>query len=513
VNTARARFVGGTIGGLLTGEIGRALGLRATIGGDGEDRPDRQQQRARAVRQALEELGPLYIKVGQMLSTRPDICPEYLMKEFEHLHAKVSVSPFSEFEPVLEDELGRDWKRYFREVRTDPLGTASMAQVYYVVLKSGRPAVVKIQRPGVQQMMLDDMDLLATLVRRLAKRMPDFNDVMDLEAMLDVVFCSMRPELDFTIEAENMDDFRDRVEDFDSLNIPEVLYATPRVLVQSLAPGKSIRDVNREDFPEEQREQIGRDLMTFMFWGYFVDRKFHADPHPGNVFISPDGEANLIDWGMVGKVDLNLSISLAVVLLSMGLNDGTSLARTWIEMGRATKRADIAGFINDMGRFVPGIAGQSLERFNFGVQLTSILKFSSKRGIATSPMVAILGKSFANAEGSIRYLAPGLSITDIFEDEFKVISQELAREMLGRDAVARSAAQAFLMGFNGPGQMRSIMADMANRDTTMRLGEDMSMRSRHEDRADARAKQWRRAAIGAALAGLWLDRRRRPSGS
>jgi ubiquinone biosynthesis protein len=509
VNVARARFVGRTVGGLLTGEIGRAVGLRATVGGDGEDRPDRQQQRARAVRQALEELGPLYIKVGQMLSTRPDICPEYLMNEFEHLHAKVSVAPFSEFEPVLEDELGRDWKRYFREVKTDPLGCASLAQVYYVVLKSGRPAVVKIQRPGVQQAMLDDMDLLAALVKRLAKRMPDFNDVMDLEAMLDVVFSSMRPELDFTVEAENMDDFRDRIEDFDSLNIPEVLYATPRVLVQSLAPGKSIRDVNREDFPEEQREQIGRDLLAFQFWGFFVDRKFHADPHPGNVFISPDGEANLIDWGMVGKIDLNLSIALAVVLLSMGLNDGTTLARTWIEMGRATRRADIAGFINDMGRFVPGIAGQSLERFNFGVQLTSILKFSSKRGIATSPMVAILGKSFANAEGSIRYLAPNLSITDIFEDEFKMIAQELAREMLGRDAVARSAAQAFLMGFNGPGQVRSIMADMANRDTTMRLGEEMSLRSRHEDRADARARQWRRAALGAAVAGLWLDRRRR----
>jgi ubiquinone biosynthesis protein len=502
------------VAGVLQGVLTTEAKVRWHRGRGGESDPEIfERQRAMVLRQALERLGPLYIKVGQMLSTRPDICPEYLMAEFEHLHAKVSVSPFSEFEPVLEDELGRDWKRYFREIRTDPLGTASMAQVYYVVLKSGRPAVVKIQRPGVQKMMLDDMDLLGALVRKLAKRMPDFNDVMDLEAMLDVVFSSMRPELDFTIEAENMDDFRDRIEDFDSLSIPEVLYATPRVLVQGLAPGKSIRDVNREDFSEEQREQIGRDLMMFMFWGFFVDRKFHADPHPGNVFISPDGEANLIDWGMVGKIDLNLSISLAVVLLSMGLNDGTSLARTWIEMGRATKRADIAGFINDMGRFVPGIAGQSLERFNFGVQLTSILKFSSKRGIATSPMVAILGKAFANAEGSIRYLAPGLSITDIFEEEFKLISQELAREMLGRDAMARSAAQAFLMGFNGPGQLRSIMADMANRDTTMRLGEDMSMRSRHEDRADARAKQWRRAAIGAALAGVWLDRRRRPSGA
>ncbi|MGH9036014.1 MAG: ABC1 kinase family protein [Acidimicrobiia bacterium] len=501
--------MGRTVGGLLTGEVRRSLGLRSMVVGSGEDRPDRQQQRARAVRQALEDLGPLYIKVGQMLSTRPDICPEYLMAEFENLHAKVSVTPFTEFEPVLEDELGRDWKRYFREVKTDPLGCASLAQVYYVVLKSGRPAVVKIQRPGVQKSMLDDMALLASVVRRLAKRMPDLNDVLDLEAMLDVVFSSMRPELDFTIEAENMDDFRDRIEDFDTLAIPDVLYATPRVLVQSLAPGRSIRDVNKDDFSEEQREAIGRDLLCFQFWGFFVDRKFHADPHPGNVFISPDGDANIIDWGMVGKIDMNLSLALAVVLISMGMNDGHTLARTWIEMGRATKRADIAGFINDMGRFVPGIAGQSLERFNFGVQLTSILKFSTNRGIATSPMVAILGKSFANVEGSIRYLAPNLSITDVFEDEFKMIAQELARELMGKDAMARSAAQAFLLAFAGPGQVRSILADMANRDTTLRLGEDMSLRSRHEDRADARARQWRKAAIGAALAGLWLDRRRR----
>jgi ubiquinone biosynthesis protein len=160
-----------------------------------------------------------------------------------------------------------------------------------------------------------------------------------------------------------------------------------------------------------------------------------------------------------------------------------------------------------MGRFVPGIAGQSLERFNFGVQLTSILKFSTKRGIATSPMVAILGKSFANVEGSIRYLAPGLSITDVFEDEFKLIAQELAREALGKDAMARTAAQSFLMAFTGLGQMRAILADMANRDTTLRVGEDMGLRSRHEDRADARARAWRRTAVAAVAAGYYLKRR------
>jgi ubiquinone biosynthesis protein len=500
-------LVAGTLGGLLGGEVRRTVGLRARTDADDFVGSDRQAQRARAVRQALEELGPLYIKVGQMLSTRPDICPEYLMNEFENLHAKVSVSPFGDFEPVLEEELGADWKRYFRDIDTDPIGCASLAQVYRVELRSGKNAVVKIQRPGVRQNMLDDMALLGTVVRRLAKRLPDLNDVLDLEAMLDVVFTSMRPELDFTLEGENMDNFRDRVADFDTLNIPEVLFATPRVLVQGMAAGRSIRDIDPSMLTDAQREAIGIDLLAFQFWGFFVDRKFHADPHPGNVFVSPDGQANIIDWGMIGQVDLNLALSMIVVLLSMGMGDGNTLGRTWIEMGRATKRADISGFLNDMGRFVPGIAGQSLERFNFGVQLTAILKFSTRRGIATSPMVAILGKSFANVEGSIRYLAPELSITDIFEDEFRVMAQELARELLGKESMARSAAQGFLMAFQGPGQLRSIMADAANRDTTLRLGEDMSLRSRHEDRADARARAWRRAALAAGAAYLW-DRSR-----
>jgi ubiquinone biosynthesis protein len=326
-------------------------------------------------------------------------------------------------------------------------------------------------------------------------------------AMLDVVFSSMRPELDFTLEADNMDALRDRVKDFDTLQIPEVIHVTPRVLVMSLAEGSSIRDCNPAHLTLKQREAIGTDLLGFMFWSYFVDRIFHADPHPGNIFISPDGEANLLDWGQIGRVDINLSTAMAVVMLSMAMNDGTTLARTWIEMGRATRRADIAGFINDMGRFVPGIAGQSLERFNFGVQLTSILKFSSKRGIAAPPAVASLGKSFANMEGSIRYLAPHISITDVSEDEFNMISQALASELLSPEYAARAGAQTILMMLNGPAQARGVLADMANRDMTLRLGEEMSFRSRHENRADARLRKLQRNIAVAALGALWLERR------
>ena len=506
MNLARARLVAQTIESLLGQEARRVFAGETTAASNLA--ADRRKQRAVAIREAMERLGPLYIKIGQMLSTRPDMVPDYMMAEFEQLHDRVTPIPFSGFEPVLEAELGDGWQRFFRHVDTDPVGTASLAQVYRVELKSGRRAVVKIQRPGVAQAVLDDMDLLQWVVKRVARRVPDFNDVMDLDALLDVVFSSMRPELDFTLEAENMDGFRDRAKDFDTLHIPEVIHVTPRVLVMSLAQGESIRNVSPDSLTLKQREQIGTDLLGFMFWCYFVDRKFHADPHPGNIFVAPDGQANLLDWGQVGRVDLNLSTAMAVVMLSMAMNDGTTLARTWIEMGRATRRADIAGFINDMGRFVPGIAGTSLERFNFGVQLTSILKFSSRRGIAAPPAVASLGKSFANMEGSIRYLAPHISITDVFEDEFNMISQALAREFMSPEFATRAGAQTILMLLNGPAQARGVLADMANRDMTLRLGQETSKRSAHEDRSGARFKRLQRNLLAAALFALWLDRRR-----
>lgn len=503
------RLVNRVLGRLLIEEVTHAR-ARVPRGPDDEHLPssDAQVQRAKSVRRAFEDLGPLYIKIGQVLSTRPDLVPEYMRSEFENLHDNVSPSPFTDFEPVLERELGRDWRRHFREVDTKTVGAASLAQVYKVVLESGRHAVVKIQRPGIRQMVLDDMAVSQFLVRRIAKWAPDFNDVVDLEAILDVVFGNMRPELDFTLEAENMDSFRARLDDFDTLDIPEVIHVTPRVLVMSLAPGESIRDVDRDALTHEQRSAIGTDLLALGLWNAFVDRRFHADPHPGNLFISPEGRCSILDWGMVARIDRQLAQALVVVLLSMTLNDGMTLARTWIDMGRATHRADVAAFINDMSRFVPGIAGKSLERFNFGVELTRVLKFSAKRGIATSPQVASFGKAFANIEGSVRYIAPHLSITEVFEDEFILIAQELTRELFDEQNAGRAGAQALLLLQNGPSQFRSVLADLANRDFTLRVGEEMGMRSRREDRADARSRSWQYKIAAAALALLWREHRR-----
>ncbi|WP_373304153.1 ABC1 kinase family protein [Streptomyces subrutilus] len=422
--------------------------------------------RARAVRRALEDLGPLYIKVGQMLSTRPDMVSAAMVEEFQKLHDHVAPSPFAEFEPVLAGELGADWPAGFRDIDTDhPIGTASLAQVYRAVLADGTPAAVKIQRQGVREVMDADMKLLSSLARFAGRRAPRLNAVIDFEAMLAVLFDAMRPELDFVVEARNMKTARKAAAGFKHIAVPEVLRATPRVLVQTLAPGCSIREADPASFPLQERLHIGRDLLAFMYRGYFLDGWFHADPHPGNIFVQPGSPAHLIDWGMVGRIDRSLGTHILRVLLSVAQNDGAALAQAWIELGDATPWAQVSGFRADMVALVPKVADASLEDLDFGLTLTSVLEHSTKRGIKTSPMIAVLGKSFANIEGSIRYLSPELSLLDVFGEELLSIVEGHAMRYVSGPQAVHALLEGIEDSVRTPQQLRGIIRDLAEHRT------------------------------------------------
>lgn len=501
----RIRAVTKVLAALAGGEVARAVGFRSP-GGESEA-IDRQRHRARAIRHALETLGPFYIKMGQMLSTRPDIVPDYMIDEFEHLHSQVSVAPFSTFEPVLDEELGRDWSRHFKEIVTDrPLGAASLAQVYRVTLQNGAPAVVKIQRPGIIPVMLDDMALLRRAAHILARRAPNFNEVIDLEAMLESLFRTMEPELDFRGEGRNTTEAAELVKPFEHVAVPEVILATRKVLVQSLAPGRSIRDIDRDAFDPEERAAIGRDLLAFMFRSYFIDRTFHADPHPGNIFVEPGFPAHIIDWGMVGRMDRRISTSLVLTLLNIAQNDGVGAAKAWVEIGRATSWANLSAFEADLAGLIPTIAGASLEDFNFGVSLTSILKYSTRRGIQTPTVIAVVGKSVANLEGSVRHIAPELAFLEVFEAEFQDILFDLVKEALSPEQGLKLALQTLIGSLTAPEHATTMARDMASRAFTINVNQTPGRRS--EERADARTKTLQRTALALAAAALWRERRR-----
>jgi ubiquinone biosynthesis protein len=413
----------------------------------------------------FEGLGPFYIKVGQILSTRPDLVTAEMVEELGGLHDRVPVTPFADFASVLEGDLGPGWRGLFRHVDTlRPLGSASLAQVYRGVTHDGRSVAIKVQRPGIGSVIESDMAVLRRATRLLARLRPKFNAVVDLRAMSDLVFDAMRAELDFTVEARNMEIGRRATEGFDHLTVPEVVRATPRVLVQTLADGRSIRDVAHDEFSERERLAIAHDLLAYMYRSYFIGRTFHADPHPGNVFVAPGLPATLIDWGMIGRLDRPMSLKLALTLINIVLNDGDGAAKAWIEMGKPTPWADISGFTDDVAALVPRVASATLDELDFGLTLTTVLRHSTRRGVKTNPVVPLLGKSFANMEGSIRCLAPELSAAEVFKDELADLMVDLACESLSEGQVARTLTELLLTANGSYNQTRGILRDLSNRE-------------------------------------------------
>lgn len=503
----RVLQVAGVLSDLLAGEAR----LRWQRSRDQLDDPaDFEQAKARAIRQALEQLGPLYIKVGQMLSTRPDLVSATVIEALQDLHEQVMVRPFADFEPVLERSLGAHWRYRFSEIDTDaPLGAASIAQVYRAVQRDGREVVLKIQRPGVAASTRLDMEILAQAVKLAMKRAPTIEEIFQPEAMLEVVFSAMRPEIDFTIEAANMDEFREMLENFEHLRVPDVLDVTKEVLIMSKAPGVSIREADLDSFTPKEREEIAHDLCSMLFHGFMVDGVFHADPHPGNVFVAPGEPATVIDFGMVGRIDRRMALGYTRFMMATALNDGEAAGRAALEMGTLTSRANVPGFLSDMQRYIPIMANQSLQNMEFGNNFNQFLVFCTKRGIAVNPAIALFGKAAANLEGSLRRFAPEMTPFDVFRDTMGSIIKDQAKQLVGEEEMLRIANEAFFASRSIPEQMRYLAQAVVNGQYVLRVRDDSAMI--HEAREDARARKMRRTVFGVAALGLWLDHvRRRP---
>jgi len=472
------------------------------------DPDDFERARAKTLRETLEHLGPLYIKVGQMLSTRPDLVSQTVIDALQDLHEQVMVRPFSEFEPVLDKNFGSHWRYRFKEIDTDvPLGAASIAQVYRAVQNDGLEVVLKIQRPGVAASTRLDMEILAQAVKLAMKRAPNIAEIFQPEAMLEVVFSAMRPEIDFTVEASNMDEFRDMLEEYGNLKVPDVIDVTKEVLVMTKAPGVSIREAVLDDFTQKEREAIGRDMCTMLFRGFMVDGLFHADPHPGNVFIAPGEPATVIDFGMIGRIDRRMALGYTRFMMAVAINDGESAGRAALEMGTLTSRADVSGFLGDMQRYIPTMANQSLQNMEFGTNFNQFLVFCTKRGIAVNPAIALFGKATANLEGSLRRLAPELTPFDVFRDTMGDIIRDQFKQLNSQEELLRIANEAFFVSRSIPEQMRYLAQAVVNGEFVLRIRDDSQ--KAHDDREDARARAMRRTLMGIAAAGFWLDHRRR----
>ncbi|RYZ71777.1 MAG: AarF/ABC1/UbiB kinase family protein, partial [Proteobacteria bacterium] len=252
---------------------------------------------------AFEELGPTFVKLGQVLATRPDLIPVEFVEEFKKLHDQVSPLPFSEIKRVLESQYGSTLDEIFAEINPVPLGSASIAQVHRAKLRDGSDVVVKVQRPGIERIIADDISILyylAELLQKYVKETRIFNPI----GIVDEFFRTLELETNFVIEANNIRRFIENFKDDTEVKIPHVYIELtgPRVLVLEFLKGIPLSQAAALEQEGVDRQTVMKAGLRAYFKQVFKDGLFHGDLHAGNLFILPGSRIGLIDFGIVGRL-------------------------------------------------------------------------------------------------------------------------------------------------------------------------------------------------------------------
>jgi ubiquinone biosynthesis protein len=406
--------------------LGRATRIATVLGKYGltEARrdDDSPQQRARRLRDALEELGPTFAKLGQILSTRPDLLPPEAVAELASLQDQVTPLTEAEVVEVMEQELGVPWEDVFASIDPEPLAAGTIGQVHRAVLEDGERVVVKVQRPTANEDIYRDLSLLELFAEKTANR-DALRKIVDIPAVIEHLSDSLRRELDFKLEAENVERLRAALGDQPRLGAPRVLeqLTTPRLLVLEEIQGVPVREM-----PEgPARHDVARQLLEFYYRQILVEGFFHADPHPGNM-LWWDGRVYFLDFGMVGELTPEMRGHLLLLLLAFWQEDVSFLTEVVLIMaGPEAEHADAAGLEADLGELLRRYRHASLGEIQLGPLLQEIAQSATAHGVRLPATLVLTGKALAQMQLTATELDPKL-------DPFSVVGRFLMRNLLSR---------------------------------------------------------------------------------
>ena len=406
--------------------LGRAARIASVLGKYGftEARRDSDspQERARRLRDALEELGPTFAKLGQILSTRPDLLPPEAVAELATLQDQVTPLTEAEVVEVMEQELGVPWEDVFASIEPEPLAAGTIGQVHRAVLEDGERVVAKVQRPTAKDDIMRDLSLLELFAEKTANRNA-LRKIVDVPAAIEHLSDSLRRELDFKLEAENVERLRAALGDFPRLGAPRVheQLTTSRLLVLEEIPGVPVREM-----PEgPERSDVARQLLEFYYRQILVEGFFHADPHPGNM-LWDDGRVFFLDFGMVGELTPEMRGHLLLLLLAFWQEDVPFLTEVVLIMaGPEAENADAAGLEADLGELLRRYRHASLGEIQLGPLLQEIAQSATAHGVRLPASLVLTGKALAQMQLTATELDPEL-------DPFSVVGRFLMRNLVTR---------------------------------------------------------------------------------
>ncbi|MDQ6887624.1 MAG: AarF/UbiB family protein [Gemmatimonadota bacterium] len=416
-----------------------------------------QAERAVAFRKRLVELGPAYVKLGQVLSTRPDLIPSMYIEELERLQDDVGEIPYADVERTVQEELGARISKLFRVFEEKPIGTASLGQVHGAELRDGRSVVVKVQRPGIRELLADDLEFFNQLAQFLTEH-TDAGARIDIVGIIQQLERALSDELDYRIEARNAASFRRSLAQFPHLLIPRMIegYTSQRVLTS-----ERIRGVKMDEIPpiarmEHDFARLADEFAKAYLKQITVDGHFHADPHPGNVFVVLPGRENpntpsqaasadrrlevrpastplakieqeaqaeaprdaeetdvklaLIDFGMTAHLSNSLREHMVRVLLDLADNRGDAVAETLIEMGTPVDELfERAGYIREIASLVSRNYDRAVGEIHAGTLIYELINISYQKRLRLPAELTLLAKALFNLDAVSRALDPSFS--------------------------------------------------------------------------------------------------------
>lgn len=365
-------------------------------------------------RMMLAELGPTFIKLGQVLSTRPDLLPAHFISQLELLQDQVPPVGFFEVRQTLETELRQSLESIFKAFNSTPLASASIGQVHEATLLTGERVAVKVQRPGIQKTIDTDLEIMYDAAGFLENR-TDWGKLYKIQDFISEFARTIRDELDYIIEAKNADRFRENFKDDKDVLIPKVHWklTTKKVLVLDYVEGSKIKATAELEQNGICKAEAARKLSKVFFKQILIDGFFHADPHPGNILISKEGIILLMDFGMVGHLDGWLKDRLVKIVLSILRRDINALLMVLSEFSSKPLKGDQHLFKRELYYLMDRYYNRPLKDIELSTLFRQLLEFSSRFQIRPPQELILIARCFVLLDNIITQLDPDTSLLEL----------------------------------------------------------------------------------------------------
>lgn len=430
------------------------------------------------LRNIMVDLGPVYIKMGQLLSTRPDVLSPSYIQALSTLQAQVPPLSWSEIAPVIREELDQPIEAVFQSINPVAIAAGSIAQTHKGVLINGQVVALKVQRPGIEKIIAQDITLIKGVAELVS--LTDFGQEFDFVGLAEEFSAALEAELDFTKEAQNTDLLRRNMSqsrwfDPQHLFIPGIYWTctSKRLLVLDWLDGKPLLEAQlKVDLGKESitvRHEATTLLFRVFFQQLFVDGFFHADPHPGNIFYLDDGRVALLDFGMVGRIDPRTQQTLTEILLAIADLDAQRCAQLTIELSDSGQPANLSKLENDYTRLLRKYYNVNLEQIKFSEVFYELLQTARDNQLKIPSNLGLYAKAIANLEGVARTFDPQINLLD----ELKPLTVDLfQRQLLGENPIQtllRTALDLKSLSFQSPRLIELLLERVTNENLTWHL--------------------------------------------